>query len=153
MRVRDAAADDLPELARLFDAYRVFYRSPSDPAAAERFLLERFERRDSQIFVAPSGAKLAGFTQLYPSYSSVSMARIFVLNDLFVDPASRRGGVGRALLEAAHAFAVRHGAVRVSLETAVDNHAAQRLYESLGYVRDGDFHRYHWRISRPARLT
>ena len=145
--VREAAPGDLPELSRLFDAYRVFYRQPSDPAAAEHFLRERFARRDSHFFVAPAGDGLAGFTQLYPSLSSVSMARIFVLNDLFVDPAARRGGVGRALLEAAHAFASSQGAVRVSLETAVDNASAQRLYESLGYTRDSAFHRYHWRIS------
>jgi ribosomal protein S18 acetylase RimI-like enzyme len=64
-----------------------------------------------------------------------------------VDPLQRRSGVGRALLEAAHAFARSQGAVRVSLETAVDNHTAQRLYEALGYARDGAFHRYHLRFS------
>jgi ribosomal protein S18 acetylase RimI-like enzyme len=153
MEVRPATPADLPELSRLFDAYRVFYRQPSDPAAAERFLRERFARRDSHLFVAPAGAGLAGFTQLYPSLSSVSMARIFVLNDLFVDAAARRGGVGRALLEAAHAFACSQGAVRVSLETAVDNTSAQRLYESVGYVRDAAFHRYHFRIPSAAGLT
>jgi ribosomal protein S18 acetylase RimI-like enzyme len=153
VEVRAAVPADLPELGRLFDAYRVFYRQPSDPPAAERFLRERFARGDSHVFVAPAGAGLAGFVQLYPSLSSVSMARIFVLNDLFVDPSARRGGVGRALLEAAHAFARSQGAVRVSLETAVDNHAAQRLYESLGYARDAAFHRYHWRISPPAGVT
>jgi len=145
--IRAATPDDLPELTRLFDAYRVFYRSPSDLAAAERFLRERFARRDSHLFVAPAATGLAGFTQLYPSFSSVSMARIYVLNDLFVDPAARRGGVGRALLEAAHDFARSQGAVRVSLETARDNATAQRLYEAVGYERDAAFYRYHWRIS------
>jgi ribosomal protein S18 acetylase RimI-like enzyme len=147
VETRAATPSDLHELSRLFDAYRVFYRQPSDPAAAERFLRERFARRDSHLFVAPTGDRLAGFTQLYPSLSSVSMARIFVLNDLYVDAAARRSGVGRALIEAAHAFARSQGAVRVSLETAVDNASAQRLYESLGYIRDAAFHRYHWRIS------
>jgi ribosomal protein S18 acetylase RimI-like enzyme len=148
MNVRPATPEDLPELTRLFDAYRVFYQQPSDPTAAGRFLRERFERGDSQLFVAEaSEADLAGFVQLFPSLSSVSMARIFVLNDLFVDGSARRAGVGRALLRAAHGFARSQGAVRVSLETAVDNHPAQRLYEALGYVRDGAFHRYHLRFS------
>ena len=153
MPIRAARPEDLPELVRLFDAYRVFYRAPSDLAAAERFLRDRFARGDSHLFVAPAGDRLAGFTQLYPSFSSVSMARIYVLNDLFVDPAARRGGVGRALLEAAHAFARSQGAVRVSLETAVDNATAQRLYEAVGYARDAAFYRYHWRISRAVGLT
>src|SRR5262245_44496736 len=153
MQVRAAMPSDLPALARLFDAYRVFYRQPSDPAAAEGFLRERFAHGDSHLFVAcldgapPREAPLLGFTQLYPSLSSVSMARIYVLNDLFVAPAARRGGVARALLEAAHAFARARGAVRVSLETAVDNLGAQALYESLGYARDVAFHRYHLRFS------
>jgi ribosomal protein S18 acetylase RimI-like enzyme len=148
VRVHAASVEDLPELSRLFDAYRVFYRQASDPGAAERFLRERLARRDSHVFVAAreSGA-LAGFTQLYPSLSSVSMARIFVLNDLYVDADVRRTGVGRALLEAAHDFARSQGAVRVSLETARDNAGAQRLYESLGYERDTAFHRYAWRVS------
>ena len=146
--VRAATPEDLPELSRLFDAYRVFYRQASDPAAAERFLRERFARRDSELLVAAREAGgLAGFTQLYPSLSSVSLARIFVLNDLYVDPDARRSGVGRALLEAAHAFARSRGAVRVSLETARDNAAAQRLYDALGYERDAAFYRYHWRVA------
>jgi len=154
MPVRTATIDDLAEVARLFDAYRVFYRQPSDPAAAERFLRERFARGDSVVFVAPGAiGQLLGFTQLYPSLSSVSMARIFVLNDLFVDPGARRGGVGRSLLAAAHAYARSQGAVRVSLETAVDNHPAQRLYEAIGYERDTAFLRYHWRVGRAASAS
>jgi ribosomal protein S18 acetylase RimI-like enzyme len=146
--VRSARPEDLGELARLFDAYRAFYRQPSDRAAAERFLRERFALGDSFVFVAERpGGGLAGFTQLYPTLSSVSLAPILVLNDLFVDPDARRSGVGRALLEAAHAFARERGAVRVTLETARDNASAQRLYEALGYERDVAFYRYHWRIA------
>lgn len=65
--------------------------SSRDPAAAEHFLRERFARRDSVVFVAPAATGgLHGFTQLYPSLSSVSLARIFVLNDLFVDATAQR---------------------------------------------------------------
>jgi ribosomal protein S18 acetylase RimI-like enzyme len=148
VKVRSARPEDLAEIARLFDAYRGFYRQQSDRVAAERFLRERFARGDSHVFVAErASGGLAGFTQLYPSLSSVSLARIFVLNDLFVDPDVRRSGVGRALLEAAHDFAKRQGVVRVTLETARDNTSAQRLYEALGYERDTAFFRYHWRIA------
>jgi ribosomal protein S18 acetylase RimI-like enzyme len=148
MRTRPATQGDLAELTRLFDAYRVFYQQPSDPAAAQRFLRERFARGDSVVFVAPAATGgLHGFTQLYPSLSSVSLARILVLNDLFVDAGARRSGVGRALIGAAHEFARNQGALRVSLETAHDNHTAQRLYEAIGYERDTRFLRYHWRIA------
>ncbi len=148
MYTRPATQGDLAELTRLFDAYRVFYQQPSNPDAAQGFLRERFARGDSVIFVAPSATSgLHGFTQLYPSLSSVSLARIFVLNDLFVDAGARRSGVGRALIGAAHEFARSQGAVRVSLETAHDNHTAQRLYEAIGYERDSHFLRYHWRVA------
>jgi ribosomal protein S18 acetylase RimI-like enzyme len=145
MRVRSATPEDLPDLARLFDAYRVFYQQPSDLDAATAFLREREAAGDSTVFVAEGEAGLVGFTQLYASLSSVSLARIYVLNDLYVAPSARRHGVARALIEAAHAFARSRSAVRVSLETAHDNHGAQALYESLGYERDTRFLRYHWR--------
>jgi ribosomal protein S18 acetylase RimI-like enzyme len=149
MRVRSARPEDLPALAGLFDAYRVFYQQPSDLDAATAFLREREEAGDSTVFVAEGEAEaLVGFTQLYASLSSVSLARIYVLNDLYVAPSARRHGVARALIEAAHAFARSRSAVRVSLETAHDNHGAQALYESLGYERDTHFFRYHWRRDR-----
>ena len=143
MRVRPANRDDLEALSRLFDTYRVFYERESDLASARRFVSDRMNRDDSALFVAEGdGGTLTGFTQLYPSWSSVSMARIFVLNDLFVAETSRRGGVARALLDAAHAFARTAGAVRVSLATARDNVRAQPLYESMGYRRDEAFWHY-----------
>jgi ribosomal protein S18 acetylase RimI-like enzyme len=148
MQIRAATPGDLPALAGLFDAYRVFYQQPSDVAAATAFLRERDAAGDSTVFVAEDendGAELVGFTQLYASLSSVSMARIYVLNDLYVAPTARRRGVAQALIEAAHAFARSQSAARVSLETAQDNHGAQALYESLGYERDTRFFRYHWR--------
>lgn len=89
----------------------------------------------------PTGV-LAGFTQLFPCFSSVSVAPTFILNDLFVSPAQRRGGVGQALLRAAVDFAQAEGAVRLSLATAIDNRPAQALYESLGWIRNTQFHQY-----------
>jgi ribosomal protein S18 acetylase RimI-like enzyme len=146
MQIRGAIADDLPALARLFDAYRVFYQQPSDVDAATAFLRQRVAAGDSTVFVAEdAGGALVGFTQLYASLSSVSMARIYVLNDLYVAQTARRRGVARALIAAAHTFARSRSATRVSLETANDNHGAQALYESLGYERDTRFFRYHWR--------
>lgn len=71
------------------------------------------------------------------------MARVFVLNDLFVAPTARRLGVGEALLAAAAAHARQLGAVRLSLNTDVQNLPAQALYASLGWERDQKFYAYH----------
>ncbi len=139
-----AGLDDLDALATLFDAYRVFYRQPSDPTVARAFLRERLQRGESVILLSRdthNGAAL-GFTQLYPSFSSVSAGRIWILNDLFVAATARRRGVARALMASARAFAVGTGALRLVLETAEDNHHARALYESLGYVREGGTRHY-----------
>jgi GNAT superfamily N-acetyltransferase len=114
--VRQATILDLDLLVPLFDAYRQFYRKPSDLDLARRFLLERFQHNESVIFLAvrqDGGA--AGFTQLFPSFSSASAARILILNDLFVLPDARRMRVGSLLLAAAAAFGRAVGAVRLTL--------------------------------------
>lgn len=143
MNIRAAQIDDLEAIAALFDQYRVFYGKPSDICLARAFIGERMHKAESVILVAEAaGGELAGFVQLYPGFSSVSAARIYVLNDLFVGHAHRRQGVGRLLLEAAHRFAQEAGAARLSLSTATSNHPAQTLYESLGWIRDQEFHHY-----------
>ena len=88
-----------------------------------------------------------GFTQFYPSFSSVSLARIFVLNDLFVHECARRKGVASKLLSAATEFAQALGAIRVSLSTAISNESAQALYQAAGWTRDEQFLVYHFPIS------
>ncbi len=143
VQVMRAAVDDIETVAPLFDAYRQFYQQPSDLDGARAFLTERLERGESVIFLALlDDGTPAGFTQLYPIFSSTTMQRAWLLNDLFVAPAARRAGVGRALLERAHAFARETNSKELMLQTAVDNLPAQRLYESLGWQRDNDFYVY-----------
>lgn len=140
--VHRADPSHLDALADLFDAYRRFYGRPGDVPGARAFLAERLDRGDSVVFIAEDGGAPAGFTQLYPSFTSVGMGRLWVLNDLFVAETARGRGVGRALLGAARGFAEETGAVRLTLQTAVDNRTAQALYESVGWTRDDDFHTY-----------
>ncbi len=137
-----AGAEHLRLVAPLFDGYRVFYGRPSDPAGALAFVSERVAAGDSVIFLAVRDSEALGFTQLYPSYSSVTMKRLWILNDLFVRRAARRQGVAAALLERAARFAKETGARGLVLETAVDNLPAQRLYERLGWKRETAYHRY-----------
>lgn len=138
--VRRAGIGDLDLVAPLFDAYRQFYRQKPDPELARTFLSDRFRNRESIVFLALDAAGVAlGFTQLYPSFSSGAARRIFILNDLYVTHEARRHGVGRALLQAAADFARGEGAARLTLSTALDNSAAQALYEIAGWQRDKTF--------------
>ncbi|MFZ2405605.1 MAG: GNAT family N-acetyltransferase [Methylobacter sp.] len=144
--IRQAVLSDLDGLAPLFDSYRRFYGRTSDLPAAKEFLSARFNHGESALFIAHEGNKAIGFTQLSPSFSSVSRARIFVLNDLFVCEHARRSGVASKLMNAAVDYTSSLGAVRVSLSTATTNKAAQRLYESAGWQRDQQFLVYHFAV-------
>ncbi len=127
----------------LFDAYRQFYRRPSDPAGARAFLAERLAREDAVILLArTAGGRGVGFTQLYPFFSSVRMRPLWLLNDLYVAPSARRQGVARALMEAARLHAEAARVAGLTLATEKNNHGAKALYEALGYVLDEDFDYY-----------
>ena len=139
IQINQATLFDLDSLVPLFDAYRQFYRQPSDLAGAKHFLLERFRQNQSVIFIAFRGTTPVGFTQLYPSFSSGAMGRIFILNDLFVIPELRQRGVGSALILAAAEYGRCAGALRLVLSTETTNTAAQALYEKLGWKRDTAF--------------
>lgn len=145
--IRQATVDDVEQLAPLFDAYRRVYGRTSDVAAARTFLLARFANRESTLSIAHQGDAAIGFAQLYPSFSSVSLARIFILNDLFVQEQARRIGVVSSLLSDAATVAVSLKAVRLSLSTALTNDAAQALYRSAGWNRDQQFSVYHLVLS------
>jgi GNAT superfamily N-acetyltransferase len=63
-----------------------------------------YKKNDSTIFLAEENGNMIGFTQLYPSFSSVSMKRIWILNDLFVAEVYRKQGVAKQLMDTAEAF-------------------------------------------------
>jgi GNAT superfamily N-acetyltransferase len=143
LRVRQAVLSDLDDLAALFDPYRVFQGRPSDRDAARAFLRERFDHGESVVFMAFDGARAIGFAQLYPSFSSVAMQRVFILNDLFVHADGRRRGVASALLAAVERHAGSLGAVRVTLNVARDNLPGQALYAAQGWTLDTQFDMFH----------
>lgn len=151
--VRQATTADLEVLVPLFDGYRQFYGQPCERDRVRAFLLQRLTQTDSVLFIAAADGRALGFTQLYPSFSSVSMARIFILNDLFVVPEARRSGVARRLLEAAMRHGREAGAIRLSLATALTNTAAQELYASAGWERDVVFSVYHYALLEPTTPT
>jgi ribosomal protein S18 acetylase RimI-like enzyme len=142
LSVRQATIDDLPAAVDLFRGYLRFYEQDHGLDAVQRFLQERLTAGDSIIYLALDDETPIGLAQVYPTFSSLSLGRSWVLNDLFVDPASRRTGAGRALLRLVSAEAARAGAVDVLLETAEDNHRAQGLYEAEGFTAETGYRHY-----------
>jgi ribosomal protein S18 acetylase RimI-like enzyme len=133
----------------LFNNYRVFYKQEPDLALAETYIKARLQNNESIIFVALAdvdGVQVpTGFTQLYPRLSSVRATKNWLLNDLYVDEAFRKQGIGEALIKKAMEFARNDGATYIKLETAIDNYTAQSLYEAIGFIKQapgGSFFTY-----------
>jgi GNAT superfamily N-acetyltransferase len=142
-----AGVPHLEDLAPLFNAYRQFAEQPCDPDGCRRFLHARLSASQSVVFLAYADGVPAGFTQLYPTFSSVSLRDDLILNDLFVTPARRDRGVGRALLERAQEHCRALGAKGLGLETGVENHGAQRLYRRMGWEHDEVYQHFYWRCA------
>lgn len=142
MPIRRATIEDLDVLVPLFDCYRIFYHQPGDPGRSRTFLRERLERNESMVLLAMRDGDAVGFTQLYPLFSSVRTARLWLLNDLYVAEAARRQGVARSLLDAAADFARADGAAGLMLETGRDNTGARALYRAAGWHEDDN--QWYW---------
>ena len=141
---RKATIQDLPQLAGLFDQYRVFYHKESDISAAENFLKQRIENKDSEIFVAESEGKLTGFVQLYPLFSSTRMKRYWLLNDLYVNENYRGKGFSKKLIEEAKQLAISTDASGILLETGKSNDIGNQLYPSCGFEIYDEVNFYEW---------
>jgi ribosomal protein S18 acetylase RimI-like enzyme len=142
MKVALAQIENLEEIAKLFDRYRVFYQQLSDLEAARLFIRDRLHQQDSIILIATVEDRIGGFTQLYPSFSSVAMKPILILNDLFVAQPYRQQGIAKSLMAAAATFGREAGAIRIELSTQSSNTIAQSLYQSLGYIKNEEFYQY-----------
>lgn len=142
MMIQRATINDLNALSELFDSYRIFYKQESNLEGAKSFLKERLVNDDSVVFIAYDETNPVGFVQLYPTFSSVSMKRSWVLNDLYVNASARKKGFGEKLIKKAIKFAEETGAKGVSLETGHDNVTAQSLYEKIGFKKESNYFYY-----------
>src|SRR4051812_7549201 len=117
VRVSQADISSIDDLVILFDGYRQFYNRESAVDSARTFLSARINNKESVIFIAYLDNKPAGFTQLYPSFSSLSLSRTFILNDLYVAPDARRNAVASKLMNAAKEYVKSVGAIKLTLST------------------------------------
>jgi GNAT superfamily N-acetyltransferase len=134
MVVRPAEPEDRPQLLELIKGYFAFYRTPFPADSKMEGLLDLLEQDPSLgvQLVADEGGRLQGFASLYACLDTLIADRILVMNDLFVDPSLRNGGIGTALFDASLAYATAHGYARLDWVTASDNHDAQRFYDRHG---------------------
>jgi len=144
MQVGAATPADLARLLPLIADYQGFYagRPRGDDHNAAffgRFIAPSAHGMIIGAFEDAAGEPPAGYACLYWTFSSVSATDVVLLNDLYVRPERRGGGVGEALLAAAVQVSRDRGASHVRWFTSTDNHAAQRLYERVGAQRSAWF--------------
>lgn len=144
MRIVPATLEHLDQLTPLFVKYREFYGELPFPDSSRKFLETRLKRKESVIYLAmpDDEDRLLGFCQLYPSYSSLSLKRVWILNDIYVAEDARRQLVADRLLQTAKKMAKDTHAVRMRVATSRDNDVAQKVYESIGFVEDEQFKNY-----------
>ncbi len=125
-KVRLADINDVDRVALLFDLYRQFYGQTANFRAVRHFLYERINANQSTVLLAETLKKdTIGFAQLFSGFSSIQMAPVCMLNDLYVLEAFRKSGVASLLIKAAHKHAAAAGAVSMTIQTRIGNKPAQ----------------------------
>ena len=144
MRIVQATLEHLDLLTPLFVKYREFYGELPFPESSRKFLEKRLSRQESVIYLALADEddRLLGFCQLYPSFSSLALKRVWILNDIYVAEDARRQLVADRLLQTAKKMARETNAVRMRVSTSVSNEVARKVYESIGFHEDTEFKNY-----------
>jgi ribosomal protein S18 acetylase RimI-like enzyme len=137
--ITQVIVEDLTDLLPLMRAYCDFYRvSPtdSDLLKMSRALIDDPKRDGIQLIARQGDGQTVGFTTMFWSWSTLSAARIAVMNDLYVHPDARGTGLADALIDAcAKACIEREDIVVLCWQTAKDNARAQAVYDRVGATR------------------
>ncbi len=138
LQVRTVAAHDEERWQELFQGYVTFYETSVPDIVVALTWRRLLSGEDGMIgLVAVDEAdRPIGLAHLVFHRSTWSETWYCYLEDLFVDPAIRRAGVGRALIEATYAEASRRGATRTYWATQETNKTARRLYDSVGFLTE-----------------
>ncbi len=144
--IRPAAGGDVPALGRMaaqlvrmhhaLDPQRFFIVEPIEEGYG-RWLGREARRDGALVLAAERDGEVVGYAYATMEGRDWMALRdaCGVLQDIFVQEEARRGGVARALLEAAVAGLAERGAPRVVLSTAARNEGAHRFFEAMGFRR------------------
>lgn len=145
LTVRRATSDDTRDLLELWAALDTQYRralpefldEPAGPSPTLDFLMEALGGRDRAILVAQRDGRIVGLVYVLvvtaPEHPLLAPRTYAVIDDVVVREDVRQSGVGRALVDAAEAWARDRGVSQFEAEAYEFNDAAQAFYSSLGY--------------------
>ncbi len=89
-----------------------------------------------QLIARDAGGRAAGFATLFWSWDTTEASRIGTMNDLYVTPAARGGGLAERLIQECLSRCGARGASRLEWMTAPDNTRAQAVYDRVGGIRE-----------------
>ncbi|WP_141432206.1 GNAT family N-acetyltransferase [Bacillus sp. 03113] len=144
--IRQATIHDLNRLIPIFDSFREYFKQQRNPDAVEKFLFERFEHQESIIFIAEQQNEIIGYAHLYPTFSSLTLQRVWILNDFFIIEKFRQNGIGKQLLAAVKEFGALTKAKGIELSVEHSNEAAWKFYENQGFQLDKEFRYYFYKL-------
>ncbi len=139
--------NDLERLVPLFDDYRQHFKQASDLVAVKTYLAERLETKDALIYLAQSGEELHGFVVLYPSFSSIGLAPIWILNDFYLKSGNNKRLMAKKLLDQLSQDCREAGAIRIEVTTRKENHKLHKLYKDYGFEKDYKYDYYFLQVS------
>jgi ribosomal protein S18 acetylase RimI-like enzyme len=142
LTIRQATIQDLPKLVPIFDSYREYFGQQKDPAAVKQFLFEKFEHFESVVFIAQLQEEVVGFAQLYPVFSSLTLQRVWLLNDFFITEGFRGSGVGTRLFATVKEYTLLTKSKGIELSVEHTNKKAWAFWEKQGFQLDEDFRYY-----------
>ena len=144
MRIIRNSLEYIDQLVDVVEEYREFCGVPVSPKETKDFFQKRFENDESVTFIAidETSNVLMGFANTYLSFSTLSMRRLVILNDLGVSKTFQGRGVAQSLVNEVIAYAKSLDSVRVELKTKKNNVNAQKLYQSLGFEPDNEHFYY-----------
>jgi GNAT superfamily N-acetyltransferase len=134
LRIRFATVADVSLILTLIHGLAEYERLPDEAVATEADLRASLfgERPAAEVLIAEVGDDPAGFALFFHNYSTFLGKRGLYLEDLFVFPAHRGRGIGRALMRHLAQLAVERNCGRFEWWVLDWNESAIRFYESLG---------------------
>jgi GNAT superfamily N-acetyltransferase len=144
--IRQATIQDLQRLVPIFDSYREYFGQKKDPEMVGQFLFDRFEHLESIIFIAEQQDEVIGFAQLYPVFSSLSLQRVWLLNDFFIAEEYRGSGVGSQLFTNVKEFTLLTKSKGIELSVEHTNKKAWSFWEKQGFKLDEEFRYYFYKL-------
>ncbi|HVD86997.1 MAG TPA: GNAT family N-acetyltransferase [Solirubrobacterales bacterium] len=147
LQIRPVAEEDVEILFDLI-LELASYEKLADKVAGDAEVLRHslFEERAAEALLLEARDEAIGYAVFFTTFSSFECRSGIWLEDVYVRPEHRRGGIGRAVMEHLAALALDRGHVRLDWVALDWNEPALNFYEKLGATRLDD-----WKILRLER--